>query len=95
MTVSATHDAPKFLKNGAVVLFYTEQHSGGNGFRRHGICLAYWTDREEFVTWRVYVDDDNQWCAETGNYFQDVIPAAKDYISRGGDTLSKMELSMN
>ena len=90
--ISATPDAPRILKNGAQVMFYTEEHPGGNGFRRHGIVLAYWMAKNEFVTWRVYVDDNDEWCAETGNYFKDVIPATKDYIGRGGDTLSKMEL---
>jgi hypothetical protein len=82
VTITTVIDGPRVLDNGARVLFYTEQHPGGNGFRRHGVVAAFW--REEFVTWRVYVDDDNNWQAESGNYYKEVMPALENYVERGG-----------
>ena len=73
---------PATLTNGAEVLHYTEQHPGGNGFRRHGVALCQW--RDEWITWVVYEAEPGRWHAESGAYFTNVVEAVEDYRLRGG-----------
>jgi hypothetical protein len=74
---------PTVLKNGAVITAYTEQHPGGNGYRRHGIALcAYPHGIGDWVTWRVIQSEDGSWFAESGNYFASLAEAVDDYRER-------------
>lgn len=79
----STH--PHILNNGADVLAYTEQHSGGNGYREHGIALCHWGESlQPWVTWIVYRDNDGNWAAESGHYHENRVDAVADYRQRGG-----------
>lgn len=83
------HDMPNAfpnmeLANGATVLHYTELHPGGNGWKRNGLAVCYWTTNQEFVTWRVYTDDSNVWLAESGCYYPTLREAIQSYLERGG-----------
>lgn len=76
-------EEPLVLTNGATVVAYTEQHPGGNGYRRHGIALcAYKHGIGDWVTWRVIKDENGDWFAESGNYHMNVIDATADYRER-------------
>lgn len=80
-----TDGTPTMLENGADVISYTEQHPGGNGYKRHGVVLCRW--HGEFVTWTAYEDKFDtyvKWEAEQGHYFPSVVDAAQDYAERGG-----------
>ena len=78
-------DEPIILANGGVVIAYTEQHPGGNGYRRHGIALCeYLHGIGDYVTWLVTQDVDGTWWAEQGHYHADIIAATDDYRERTG-----------
>ena len=70
----------------ATVLAYTQKWHGGEGMRRHGVVICYLPGNyDEFVTWTAYyVPEDEEWFAETGHYFNNIIDAANDYEKRGG-----------
>ena len=71
---------PDTLDNGAKIMEFTLHHIGGNGWRPNGVALCSY--KNEYVTWTVYEDDNGNWQPTSGNYFDNLLDAVKDYTQR-------------